>query len=114
LYRSIQEGVTNAIRHGYARNLTVDFVEERGPRRNGAKRQSTVLRLTISDDGKGIDPATPKGFGLTTMTERVRSLGGTCVSESARRNGTIICIEIRVQREKAERTRVLELVGGRS
>jgi two-component system, NarL family, sensor histidine kinase UhpB len=87
-------------------------VEESGHRRNGAKRQSTALCLTISDDGKGIDPATPKGFGLTTMTERVKSLGGTCVIEGARGNGTTIRIEIRVQREKAERARALELVGG--
>jgi signal transduction histidine kinase len=33
-----------------------------------------MLRLTISDDGKGIDPSTPKGFGLTTMTKRVKLL----------------------------------------
>ena len=97
LYRSIQEGVTNAIRHGYAHNLTVDLVEESGHRRNGAKRQSTVLRLTISDDGKGIDPATPKGFGLTTMTERVKSLGGSCVIDSALDRGTAIRVEIPVQ-----------------
>jgi len=114
LYRSIQERITNAIRHGYAHNLTVDLVEESGHRRNGAKRQSTVLHLTISDDGKGIDPATPKGFGLTTMTERVKSLGGSCVIDSALDRGTAIRIEIPVRREKSERTRVLELVGGRS
>ena len=69
---------------------------------------------TVVDDGKGIDPATPKGFGLTTMTERVKSLGGTCAIESARGNGTTIRIEIPVQREKTERARALELVGGMS
>jgi two-component system sensor histidine kinase UhpB len=73
-----------------------------------------VLRLMLSDDGKGIDPATPKGFGLTTMTERVKSLGGSCVIDSALKNGTTIRIEIPVQREKAERAKVLELVGGMS
>jgi len=60
LYRCIQEGITNAIRHGWARNRTVDLVEESGHRRDGAKRQQAVLRLTISDDGKGIDSGTPK------------------------------------------------------
>src|SRR5262249_46458419 len=68
LYRSIQEGITNAIRHGHANNLTIDLVEESGHRRSGAKRRSTVLRSSIGDDGKGIDPGTPKDFGLTTMT----------------------------------------------
>ena len=47
-----------------------------------------MLRLTISDDSKGIDPATPKGFGLTTMIERVKSLGGTCAIDSAPGAGT--------------------------
>ena len=112
LYRSIQEGITNAVRHGCARNLKIDLVEESGHRRNGAKRQQAVLRLAISDEGKGIDPGTPKGFGLSTMTERVKSLGGTCDIDSTRRNGTSIRIEIPVQREKTGRARALELVGG--
>ena len=114
LYRCVQEGITNAIRHGSADNLTIDLVEESGHRRNGAKRAQAALRLTVVDDGKGIDPSTPKGFGLTTMTERVKSLGGTCAIESARGNGTTIRIEIPVQPEKTERARALELVGGMS
>ena len=113
-YRCVQEGITNAIRHGSADNLTIDLVEESGHRRNGAKRAQAALRLTVVDDGKGIDPSTPKGFGLTTMTERVKSLGGTCVIESAQGKGTTIRIEIPVQREKTERARALELVGGMS
>ena len=52
------------------------------------------------------------GFGLTTMTERVKSLGGSCVIESVLNKGTTIRIEIPVQREKTERARALELVGG--
>ena len=48
------------------------------------------------------------------MTERVKSLGGTCAIESAQGKGTTIRIEIPVQREKAERARALELVGGMS
>jgi two-component system sensor histidine kinase UhpB len=114
LYRCIQEGITNAIRHGHAANLVIDLVEESGHRRDGAKRQRSALRLTLSDDGKGIDPATPKGFGLTTMTERVKSLGGTCVIESEPEKGTTIRIEIPAQREKTEPARQLELVGGMS
>ncbi len=114
LYRCIQEGITNAIRHGNAKGLTIDLVEESGHRRDGAKRRQTALRLTVSDDGKGIDPSTPKGFGLTTMTERVKSLGGSCAVESEPQKGTVIHIEIPVQREKPERARQLELVGGMS
>ena len=114
LHRCVQEAITNAIRHGSANNLTIDLVEESGHRRSGAKRAQAVLRLTISDDGKGIDPSTPKGFGLNTMTERVKSLGGSCAIQSTNGNGTTIRIEIPVQREKTGRARALELVGGMS
>jgi two-component system, NarL family, sensor histidine kinase UhpB len=114
LYRCIQEGITNAIRHGEASNLAIDLVEEAGHRRDGAKRQPAVLRLTVNDDGKGIAPSTPKGFGLTTMTERVKALGGTCAIEGGAGKGATIRVEIPLQRDKAERARTLELVGGMS
>jgi two-component system, NarL family, sensor histidine kinase UhpB len=114
LYRCIQEGITNAIRHGKAGSLAIDLVEEASPRRNGGKRPRPRLSLSLSDDGKGIAPATPNGFGLTTMTERVRSLGGTCVIESAPAKGTIIHVEIPVERASAAVPRAPELVGGMS
>jgi two-component system, NarL family, sensor histidine kinase UhpB len=110
LYRCIQEGITNAIRHGKAEHLTVDLAEEPAPRRSG-KRSAAKLCLCIGDDGEGIAPATPKGFGLTTMTERVRSLGGSCTIESAPSKGTMIHVEIPVQRTSADKPRVPELVG---
>jgi len=52
LYRCIQEGITNAIRHGKAEHLTVDLAEEPAPRRSG-KRSAAKLCLCIGDDGKG-------------------------------------------------------------
>ena len=41
LYRCIQEGITNAIRHGKASNLSVDLLEESAIRRNGSRRSRT-------------------------------------------------------------------------
>ena len=111
IYRCIQEAITNAIRHGAARNIAVDLAEEEGARRNGGRRLAGMLHLTIADDGKGIAPATPKGFGLTTMTERVRSLGGVCEVESTPSEGTTIHVEIPVQRDRKDRKRTPELVG---
>ena len=90
-----------------------------GPERAGAQHlvlsaiEPAWVRIQ-ADDGKGIDSGTPGGFGLTTMTERVKSLRGTCVIDSARDKGTAIRIEIPVQREKTERARAPELVGGMS
>lgn len=114
LYRCVQEGITNAIRHGNAGTLAIDLVQEAAPRGKGGKRTHERLSLSLSDDGKGITPATPKGFGLTAMTERVRSLGGTCVIESAPSKGTIIHVEIPIERVSAARGRAPELVGGLS
>lgn len=114
LYRCVQEGITNAIRHGKADTLTIDLAEAPAPRRNGAKGPRARLALSLSDDGKGIAPATPKGFGLTAMTERVRSLGGNCVIESTPSKGTVIHVEIPVERASTARARLPELVGGLS
>ncbi len=110
LYRCIQEGITNAIRHGESEHLTIDLTEEPIAGRNG-KRVGAKLSLCIGDDGKGIAPATPKGFGLTTMTERVRSLGGSCTIESTPAQGTMIHVEIPVHRASAGKPKVPELVG---
>ena len=111
LYRCIQEAITNAIRHGQAANITVDLAEEKRGRTNGGAHLGSAVYLTIADDGTGIAPSTPKGFGLTTMTERVRSLGGVCEVDSAPSKGATIHVEIPVQRERKERTRAPELVG---
>lgn len=107
IYRCVQEAITNAIRHGCAENIRVELAEK--PAGNGRRRGS--ICLTISDDGKGMPPSTAKGFGLTTMTERVRSLDGSCVIESAPSKGTTIKVEIPVQREGRRRASAPELVG---
>lgn len=67
-YRIVQEAVTNAGRHaGPARvDVTVRFTPD-------------ALELAITDDGRGDTPPDDgRGYGITGMKERVRSLGGTC------------------------------------
>lgn len=64
IYRALQEALTNAHRHGHARNvdIVVNFL-------------SATVEVTVKDDGKGADkPA--KGFGLLGIRERVEALGG--------------------------------------
>jgi signal transduction histidine kinase len=67
LYRVAQEAVTNTRRH--ARLATRVSVTVTG--------NSTDVELTVSDDGARIAGATPLGYGLVGMTERVTLLGGT-------------------------------------
>lgn len=110
VYRCIQEGIANAIQHGEPKAVTIDLAEGPPSSAKGQQQTTTELHLTIADDGKGIAPSTPKGFGLATMTERVRSLGGSCVIESAPSKGTTIRVEIPVSESK-KRAGAPELVG---
>ncbi len=64
LYRTVQEALTNAVRHGKATSVRVNFWVE-----------AEELSLTITDNGKGAFEVV-KGIGLTGMEERIGALGG--------------------------------------
>ena len=86
LIRIVREAVTNASRHGNAKNVHVAVT-------NGA-----LLRVTIRDDGSGFDPTTrdgeSSGFGMTTMAERVHALGGELRVSSRPAAGTEVEVTI--------------------
>ena len=64
IYRIVQEGITNARRHGKATKVTVTCGTEPGR-----------FYIMIADNGKGCD--NPKqGFGLRHMEERLELLHG--------------------------------------
>ncbi len=65
VYRIVQEGITNAVRHGKATKIWVELA--------GAWRKLTVV---VRDNGAGCSEVKP-GFGLKHMQERLRMLGGT-------------------------------------
>lgn len=68
LLRIVREAVTNAVRHGSASEVQVRFTNGNG------------VRLSIEDDGCGFDPRAVRdseGFGLTSMRERAKAIGGT-------------------------------------
>jgi two-component system sensor histidine kinase UhpB len=89
IYRCMQESLTNAVRHAQAAHVAVELRTAEG---NGSV--GTQLRLTVRDDGRGIDPATPPGFGLRGMQERVQGLGGSYKVESAKGQGTCISVAV--------------------
>ena len=64
IVRVVQEGMTNAVRHAEAEQVTVTL------RRDGAQ-----LRLDIADDGRARGPIRA-GHGLTGMRERIEEHGG--------------------------------------
>jgi len=65
LYRVVQEGLSNAIRHGRPNRVSIritaggDWVEAR-----------------VEDDGAEAEPPGPEGFGLSGMRERLAAVGG--------------------------------------
>lgn len=88
LYRCVQEGVTNALRHGDARLVAVSVAEGRD------RAGRSVLRLAVRDDGRGLPPTLVEGLGLAGMRERVRALGGRCVLADADGGGACLTVEI--------------------
>lgn len=65
IYRIIQEGITNAIRHGHADRIKIT-----------AEKKDGILELKVKDNGIGCKDI-KKGFGTKHMKERVSMLGGT-------------------------------------
>lgn len=78
LIRCLQESLTNAVRHGQAKNILVTFEED-----------STHFILTIKDNGIGIRDI-KFGFGQNGMKERLESLQGKLAVESKVNIGTIV------------------------
>jgi signal transduction histidine kinase len=61
----VREILTNVAKHAEASDVEVELrVDQDG------------LRLRVADDGRGIDPAAPPGFGLGNLRDRARALGG--------------------------------------
>lgn len=87
LYRSIQEGVTNAIRHGRAKSVAIALSTA------GVSRTPAV-EVRVSDDGHGIDHAPSFGYGLSSMRERVHELSGTLKISPAPDKGTVLTVTI--------------------
>ena len=80
--RIVREAVTNAARHGKARRVGIVLTAMDG--------QS----LTIRDDGEGFDPAsTNGGFGLLSMRERARAIGGELSVDSRPGEGTTVTLK---------------------
>ena len=108
IYRCVQEGVTNAIRHGKAGSVRVEIFEKRRTRAEGKFKTGPALHLTIQDDGHGIGADTPAGFGLTVMRERIHALGGSFIIESAPARGTTLLIIFPIQNRTAEGSKLRE------
>lgn len=80
IVRIVREAITNAVRHGGAKVVSVELENGSG------------LRLRVIDDGRGfsVDGSAnrPSGFGLVSMRERAEALGGRLTVASRPGEGT--------------------------
>jgi signal transduction histidine kinase len=82
LYRTVQEGLTNAVRHGRATKVRVSFWAK-----------DDELLLTITDNGRGAGEIV-KGIGLSGMEERLGALGGEVSASSAAEGGFALSVKV--------------------
>lgn len=76
LYRTLQEALTNTLRHADARRTSIE-----------ASASWRGVRLIVEDDGRGFDPAAMgsagHGIGLANIRRRIASVGGRLEIHSA-------------------------------
>ena len=82
LYRTVQEALTNAIRHGLATQIMIQFSECDG-----------ILSMVIRDNGQGAQSVV-KGIGIAGMEERLSALGGTVRVTSAPEGGFVLRVRV--------------------
>ncbi len=97
--RIAQEALSNVRHHSQAKRVTVDLSYE-----------ADAVRLLVSDDGIGFEPSvrssvpslTGGGFGMTSMRERVKLMGGQIEVRSAPDMGTKVEIEVPYQQRREQ------------
>jgi signal transduction histidine kinase len=95
LFRAAQEGLNNVIKHAEAKWVRVRLAAT--PR---------LIRLTVTDGGKGFDPKLLAGkpgrhLGLQAIQEMAASLGGVVVVQSTKGRGTTIRIVLPREERRA-------------
>src|SRR5437879_5029619 len=88
LYRALQEGLTNSIRHSGACHVRASLAF-------GAE----VVALAIEDDGRGAQmPVADRGFGLSALGERARAIGGRLAAGNGSPGGFTLKVELPIVR----------------
>lgn len=84
IYRVAQESLTNALRHSRAGVVTVSLAAD-----------AEAVRLSVSDDGRGMAGEPPPGTaGITGMRERALLVGGRLSISSAPGEGTTVHLTV--------------------
>lgn len=78
IYRIIQEGINNAIKHAQATQISVRI-----------NKLNNTVKISVEDNGKGFDvEANSQGNGLANIRKRLEDISGTMTVASAPGKGT--------------------------
>lgn len=93
IFRLVQECISNALKHGEAKDIWVKVEWLRD-----------IMNISVKDDGKGFDKneVRDKSFGIIGMKERIELLKGKMTINSAPGNGAIITFQIPLLEEFIE------------
>jgi signal transduction histidine kinase len=93
LFRIVQEGLQNAIRHGAATDIQIQLVQK-----------YNQLQLSLRDNGTGFkkEAGKPAGTGLMNMQHRTQLLGGSIEWKPNPDGGTLVYIVLPVNQNVAE------------
>jgi signal transduction histidine kinase len=75
----VSEAMTNAVKHAAAARLFIRLTQQAGQ-----------LSVEVSDDGRGFDPGTARGLGLTGLADRMAIAGGALRVDSRPGRGTTL------------------------
>lgn len=89
IFRVIQEGVTNTLRHSAATRLVVSAQQVTDGEETSRRRQ---VRVDVIDNGKGVPTNMVFGRGLRGMSERLRALEGTLTIFSTQHGTRLSCV----------------------
>jgi signal transduction histidine kinase len=94
VFRIFQESLTNIARHANATEIEVKL-----------EQVNRRLSLQLKDNGRGIEPdkiSSPTSFGILGMQERVRLLKGEISLNGQPARGTVLTVEIPLQKSQPE------------
>lgn len=84
VYRVAQEALTNVVRHAGTNRATLTLVSHPGR-----------LKLTVSDDGRGLGTAAVPGAGMRGMRERAALIGATLkISNNRSGTGCVVTLDV--------------------
>lgn len=90
LFRCVREILINIVKHAQANNVEIAM-----------SKSGDRMYVTVADNGTGFDISTADrkktGFGLFTIRERMKRLGGYCEIETKPGSGTTVILAMPVQ-----------------